>query len=171
MQRHFPALARLQGLFSYNPLTGEITNLQDRGPKKAGSSAISRPDGRAKVFVDGKLYRAADIAYILAGGQEAWDEITSGLYACCANRDLDDFTIENLYLDNKQQTAREIKAKPKRLTSAKRAINAGIKRRQGKWEVTVQKAYLGRFATKEEALAAKFAFLGVEPQPKSQSAD
>ena len=164
MTRNIPALATLQGLFSYNPITGSITLLCDRGPKKAGATAIAVRKGRPTVFVDGTSYRAADIAYMLAGGEESRIKLQGGLYACCKNRDLFDFRLSNLILQDKPLTAWDAagRKETKGLTKRRRRELAGIKLQNRRYVLTLAGVYLGSFDTKDHALAAKLHYLAQE---------
>jgi hypothetical protein len=164
MQRKLPALATLQGLFNYNPLTGSIALLCDKGAKKAGDSAIAVVRGRPEVFVDRKYVRAADIAYMLAGGEEGRQQLQGGLYACCQNADLFDFRLSNLVLEDKPMTVWDTptKARKRAITGRRRKEMAGIKLQNGRHVLRVAGVYLGSFDTKEQALAAKLHYLAQE---------
>ena len=59
-----PPIHELRSLFHYNPLTGAITYLQQRGPRKPGDPAGSTQSGIPHVYINGRQHRAAAIAWV-----------------------------------------------------------------------------------------------------------
>ena len=142
------------GIYHYNPLTGEITYIAHRGPKKAGDSAIHVQNRLPYIRAGGQYVDAARIAWYLYTNTDPWAE---GKYI--TPKDGNPFNLEwsNLELsDHAFVPATEDRSARR----GRRMAEAGIVRcgmRLWKARVTHKgRTYsLGSFHSKHEAIAAK----------------
>ena len=145
-------LETLRSIYNYNPLTGAITHLTHRGPKKPGDSAIATWRSRPILYIKKKPVPAATIAWLLHTGSDElfpidteprtvseWLEIErqekkeSTFTVWCKDGNLFNLAFSNLEVKQGLQPLPEL-GKRKRL---KKVSDTGIKKRGRGWQVIV----------------------------------
>ena len=145
-------LETLRSIYHYNPLTGAITHLTHRGPKKPGDSAIATWRSRPILYIKKKPVPAATIAWLLHTGSDElfpidteprtvseWLEIErqekkeSTFTVWCKDGNLFNLAFSNLEVKQGLQPLPEL-GKRKRL---KKVSDTGIKKRGRGWQVIV----------------------------------
>ena len=153
-------LARLSELLRYDPRTGTLTwKVSRRGYRgiKAGDAAGTVHSSSAKssykslrIMIDQRWYEAHRVAWVLHFGSE----IPEGLQIDHINGDATDNRIANLRLASRKQNMENAKLHAHN-SSGYRGVSWDASR--NRWMATVsnngKKKNLGRFATKEEAIA------------------
>jgi hypothetical protein len=145
-----PPIALLQFLFHYNQVDGTITYLQQRGPKKPGDLADSTRNGLPIVYIHGKEYKAADVAWALHRGKWPY-----GFYVVCRDKNPCNLAWDNLLATHVKPIYRNPLGR-----RAKRPgwFKKDLKRNPvtGEWTARYDGALLpGTFLTQAEAAAAR----------------
>jgi hypothetical protein len=145
-----PPIALLQSLFHYNQVDGTITYLQQRGPKKPGDLADSTRNGLPIVYIHGKEYKAADVAWALHHGEWPY-----GFYVVCRDNNPCNLAWDNLVATH----VKPVYVNP-RGRRAKRPgwLKKDLRRNRvtGEWTARYDGALLpGTFLTQAEAAAAR----------------
>lgn len=143
-----PDREEIEKLLRYEPETGEFFWRVDRGRRgrtKAGSRAgADRGDGYIRIWIDGRIFLAHRLAWLLTYGVVPAEEIDH------RNRNRSDNRISNLRLATHAQNL---------MNGPKRANNTcgfkGVSREDKKFRATIwrggKQVYLGRFDTPDEA--------------------
>ena len=162
-------LETLRSIYHYDPLTGAITHLTHRGPKKPGDSAITSYRRRPVVWIDNQRWPAARLAWLLHTGEDPVLEREHEWFRkWCADMDPDhaitiwckDGDLFNLAFGN-LAPREKLQPLPKKSPSrvAKRRAELGICKVDGGWRVAIQRDrkrhYVGTFDSRHEAIAAK----------------
>ena len=144
-----PPLALLRERYHYNPLTGSLTYLQSRGPRRIGDEVYLPAQGRPTICVDGQKYSAGAIVWYLHTGN---DPRPMHVHPRDGNP-------LNLRSDNLFLAAQPFTRANKRGRSARRQLWArgGLRYRRATedWEATYRGRIIGRFQSRAEAIAAK----------------
>jgi hypothetical protein len=149
-----PPIELLQSLFHYNQVDGTITYLQQRGPKKPGDLADSTRNGLPIVYIHGKEYKAANVAWALAHGVDPADGKWLR-YVICLDGNPFNLSYHNLAIQDTPH--RYINPRGRR---AKRPgwLKKDLRRNRitGEWTARYDGALLpGTFLTQAEAAAAR----------------
>ena len=146
-----PPLETIRSLLHYNPLTGAITYLQQRGPRKPGDPAGSTQSGIPHVFINGRQHKAAAIAWLLFYGVDP-----SPQHVCCLDLDPTNLASDNLALSDDPPSYRKPRGKlPRRPAWQRRDIK--FVQPTGMWSARFDKKSLGQFCSRKEAIAARLA--------------
>jgi len=148
--------ARLQELFSYNPVTGELTRKVSRSSNaKAGSVAGAfDSDGYVRIFIDGHRYGAHSLAWMWCHGEWPTKQIDhiNGIPHDNRISNLRDVSIEH-----NQQNKHRAQANNK--SSGLRGV--ALRVNTGKWQASIvvnrKKKHLGLYLTPEDAHVAYLA--------------
>lgn len=138
----------LRLLFHYNPLSGAITYLCDRGPRKAGDVAGSTQSGTPHVYACGRQYKAAAVAWALAHGADP-----SPQHVVCRDGNPHNLALANLALSETPPRYQSPRRRPGRRPGWYRR-DVKLKK-TGLFEATFNGISLGEFWTREEALSAR----------------
>jgi len=144
-----PPIAELRGLFHYNPISGSITYLQQRGPRKAGDPAGCTQTGIPHVYVSGRHHKAAAVAWALAHGADP-----SPQHVCCLDGNPLNLALPNLALSESPPRYRSPWRKPGRRPAWHRR-DIQKNKATGLWEATYKGSIIGEFWTRQEALSAR----------------
>lgn len=143
-----PPLPELQALFHYNPITGIITYLQQRGPRQPGEPAGATYRGRLRLYLNG-YHCAMAVAWALYHGS---DPSPRYVIPCDGNP-------LNLALVNLKLSDQKFAHTRKRGRSARRFIGHEKHIRYsadlGLWKAWHKRQLLGLFATRADAGMAK----------------
>ena len=172
-------LETLRSIYRYDPLTGAITHLTHRGPKKPGDSAICIQSQRPTIWVAGLSERwpAARLAWLLHTGEDPtppdneqflsageWLELEKQgnntaeerPSVWCKDGDLFNLKFSNLEINAGRQPLSKPTEKRRR---AKKRSDIGIRRARGGYEARItyrgKQICVGVFLTKYEAMAAR----------------
>ena len=148
--------SRLKELLSYNPATGLFVWLQQRHPRypvgsQAGISETRVPGyGYVIISLDGMPYKAHRLAWLYVHGEMPAAIVDH------INRDKADNRISNLRLATRSENARNINRRRDN-TSGITGVNFLPKTNRWTAKLTINgwNHFLGSFATKEEAVAAR----------------
>lgn len=142
-------LPELQQLFHYNPISGAITYLCDRGPRKAGDLAGSTQSGLPCIYAAGRQWKAARVAWALAHGADP-----SPQHVCCRDGNPHNLALANLALSESAPRYSSPRRRPGRRPGwHKRDIR--LIKKTGLFLATYNGVALGEFYTRKEALAAR----------------
>jgi hypothetical protein len=147
--------ARLRGLVSYDPDSGELRWLHKRGPCRAGDLAghTHKSDRRVAVGIDGKLYRAHRLIWLYVFGEWPRNDIDH------INGNPLDNRLCNLRDVSKLVNQQNHRRPGKRNTSG--YLGVSWHSAVGLWRACVRvegrQKFLGVFLTPEEAYAAYLA--------------
>lgn len=155
MHEHLPPLHTLQGLFHYDPFTGEITLLKYQGPKKPGASAIASVKNKPRIYIGGttgRYYPAGQVAWYLHHSVDpAWNE------EHVVPIDGRPFNLQLRNLELSDQPF--LYSTACTATRLKRLSELGVNKVGGKWRAKIRVdgnyASLGVFENKYEALIAR----------------
>lgn len=144
-----PPLDVVRSLLHYNPLTGAITYLQQRGPRKPGDPAGCTQSGIPQVYINGRHHKAAAVAWLLFHGVDP-----SPQHVCCLDRNPTNLELTNLALSKAPPSYRKPRGKmPRRPAWYRRDIQ--FNRITRVWAATYNKELVGEFWTRQEAIAAR----------------
>ena len=137
------------GLLSYNPETGVFRwKISKSGVKSSRVSGCFDKDGYLRIGVNGAVYKAHRLAWLYVYGRFPMGQIDH------VNGKRDDNRIDNLRECSAHQNGQN-KIRIKRGASGFR----GVYKSGNKWEARISAqsriVYLGLFATREEAFAAR----------------
>jgi hypothetical protein len=145
--------ARLKELLHYDPETGVFTWLVNRGPAKRGAVAGTPSRGYLVIRVDGPLYFAHVLAWLYVTGE------LPAAFVDHRNEVKSDNSWDNLRAATKQQNAQNISRPNRNSSSGHRGVY--LDKRRSRWfanvtdPVTRRGKFVGSFATREEAVAAR----------------
>jgi hypothetical protein len=147
-----PPVEKLREFFDYNPATGRISWKAVTGARaKIGSvagtmSILPTGDQKFNISFNGKVYRAARVAWALATGEDPGRNAV-----VCANGNIFDLRESNLV-----KTSHPVRTSARKDTTSG---ETGIYFAQGKWVAQIKaegKTHsLGSFSGKEDAVAAR----------------
>lgn len=139
---------RLLELIAYDPETGSFTHRQQRRGVRKGSRAGSRmPIGYWNVRVDGEQFYLHRLAWFYVHGTWPDSEVDH------INRDKGDNRIANLRLASHHENTLN---RPVYANNTSGSTGVTFDKARGKWKACIfGDKYIGRFATKEEAVAAR----------------
>jgi hypothetical protein len=147
-----PSQARLRQLFDYDPGTGVLTRRAFRSPNASVGKAVGSNlrNGYLNVQIDGRKYRVHRVIWVWVYGVVPDGDIDH------VNCRRDDNRLTNLRLATRSQNNANTAPRKKRLA------NSGFKgvyfdKSRGKWEARINGIHLGRYATKDEAIAIRVA--------------
>lgn len=144
-----PPLDLLQSLFHYNPITGSITHLQQRGPRRPGDPAGSTQSGFPCIWAAGRQHKAAPIAWALFHGSDP-----SPQHVIPLDGDPLNLRLSNLKLSDTPFTrAPHAASKRPRKPSWQRHVKYSFD--QAKWIVWHNRRIIQRCESKGEALMYK----------------
>ncbi len=147
--------SRVKSLFSYDPETGFLSWIQQRGRQRAGARAGRlHHRGYREVRIDGVLYREHRIIWLWMMGSNPADECEH------INRERSDNRWANLRAATRAQNMQNLGASAMNTSGF---AGASFHKARGKWRSTItfngRSIHLGHFDTAEEAhiayLAAK----------------
>lgn len=149
-----PSVGELASVFEYDPDTGDLIWLEDRGPNaKAGEPAgttVQKPHGYCVVMLDGKMYKVHRICWKLGHGIDPGDKEVVHV-----NENPRDNRLCNL-----KAVSRSVRALRGKATRASSSGVSGVSRdsKSGKWRARLRvkgrSVSLGLFNMREEAAAA-----------------
>jgi hypothetical protein len=146
--KRLPSIARLCVLFHYNPLTGAITHLYQRGSQRAGQPAgTADKSGILRLYVDGSYYRADSIAFALYNYSDPWPK-----HVIPIDGDTDNLRIANLALSDERFV--QPRAKRRRARRPWYEGKKHIRRKDGLWYAHLNRHKKGPFESRAEAIAA-----------------
>lgn len=141
-------LPELRQLFHYNPISGAITYICDRGPRKTGDPAGSTQSGLPCVYFAGRQWKAARVAWALAHGADPWPQ-----HVCCIDGNPHNLALSNLALSDTAPRYNSPRRRPGRRPGwYKRDIR---KLKTGLFRAVYDGVILGEFYTRREAMAAR----------------
>lgn len=144
-----PPLDLVRSLIHYNPITGQLTYLQQRGPRRPGDPAGSTQSGIPCVFLAGRQRRAAAVAWMLYHGADP-----SPQHVVCRDGNPLNLAISNLALSDDPPAYPRHKGRRKKEPAwMKRDIR--YIREQNLWIAKYGRRVLGEFMTRQEAIAAR----------------
>lgn len=148
-----PPLPELRALFHYNPLTGTISYLQQRGPRCPGEPAGATIGGQLYLYFHGRYHSAAAVAWALHCGR---DPSPQHVIPCDGNPL--NLALVNLKLsDHKFIRTRKPGRAGRRPAKAKREKHLRYSAAAGMWQAWHNGKLLGLFYSKTEANMAKLA--------------
>lgn len=147
-----PPITELRLLFHYNPLTGAITYLQQRGRKAPGQPAGSVVDGRLWLSIDGQLYAAPVVAWALFHGR---DPAADGSHITPIDNNPLNLQLSNLQLSPEPHRRTPGPRVGRRARRASWQSHVRFSRRNGCWKAYHKRRLLGEYETKALALNAK----------------
>ena len=147
--KNLPPLERVRSLLHYNPITGELTYLQQRGPRRPGDPAGSTQGGIPHVYIDGAQRKAAAVAWLLASGADP-----SPQHVHCADGNPLNLALANLKLSPDPPVYRSPRARTKKPPAVERR-EIRFDRIQQAWKARYGRIKLGYFGTRKEAGAAR----------------
>lgn len=144
-----PPLDLVRSLIHYNPITGQLTYLQQRGPRRPGDPAGSTQSGIPYLFLAGRQHKAAAVAWMLYHGADP-----SPQHVVCRDGNPLNLAISNLALSDDPPAYPRHKGRRRREPAwIKRDIryDYGFQR----WIAKIGQKRLGEFLTRKEAIAAR----------------
>jgi hypothetical protein len=157
--KSLPPLDQLHSLFHYNPLTGAITYLQQRGPRTAGKPAGATIRGIPSLYVAGAYHSAAAVAWALHHGADP-----SPQHVTPADSDPLNLKINNLRLADEKFIRQRVRRKPaRRFIGHKKHIRYSSS--LGMWQAWHNYKLLGLFYSKTEASIAKLNAMKADREP------
>jgi len=159
-----PPLDLLRGLFAYNPLTGDIRYLQQRGPRSPGEPAGATVRGVPRLYVNGAYHRAAAVAWALHHGVDPAPQ-----HVIPANGSPMNLQLSNLRLSPTPYTrSNRSTGRPKRRPAwVRRHIRYSQER--GAWLAWHKKRLLGEYDSLHEAMDAKQTAVRQQEEQDNQS--
>jgi hypothetical protein len=146
--KRLPPIGRLCLLFHYNPLTGMITHLYQRGSRRAGQPAGSNDKrGIPRLYVDGHYCRADSAAFALYNHRDPYPK-----HVIPIDGDPHNLRILNLGLSDEPFVQPRVKRR-----RAKRPWYEGkkhIRLKDGLWYAHLNRRKQGPFESRAEAIAA-----------------
>lgn len=156
-----PPLSLLRDLFSYNPVTGAISYLQQRGPRSPGEPAGATVRGVPRLYVNGAYCRAAAVAWALSHGRDPAPQ-----HVVPADGDPMNLKSYNLQLSDAPYKRCNIS------TGKRKDLPVWLKRcvryskTQGVWLAFHKRQLLGEFSSRQEAVTAKFDAIQAQEEMK-----
>lgn len=144
-----PPLDLVQSLIHYNAITGQLTYLQRRGPRRPGDPAGSTQSGIPYVYLAGRQRRAAAVAWMLYHGADP-----SPQHVHCRDGNPLNLAISNLALSDDPPSYLRHRGVRKREPAWMRKdvrYDRGLER----WVAKYRRQSLGEFLTRKEAIAAR----------------
>lgn len=137
-----PPIDLVSGLLSYDPETGELRWKRSAGKAKIGSVAGCNAQGYTLVGVNGRLYKAHRLAWLLHYGESPTGDIDH------VNGNRSDNRIVNLRIASHSENMHNRKADRDNKSGAK-----GVcwNKWRGKWMAYSNGKHVGYFNTKESA--------------------
>lgn len=144
-----PPVALLRERYHYNPLTGSLTYLQSRGPRRIGDEVYLPAQGKPTICVNGIRYSAGAIVWYMHTGSDP-----GPLHVHPRDGNPLNLRSDNLFL-----AAQPFARTNKRGRSAGRPMwmRGGLRYRRDteEWEARYRCKLIGRFSSRAEAIAAK----------------
>lgn len=147
-----PPITELRLLFHYNPLTGTISYLQQRGRRAPGQPAGSVVRGRLWLSIDSELYAAPAVAWALTHGR---DPAADGLHVAPIDGDPLNLRLANLQLSPEPYRRPCGASRGRRAQRASWQSHVRYSQRAGVWKAYHNRQLIGTYETKEQALDAK----------------
>ena len=145
-----PPLDLHRSHFSYNPLTGDIRYLQQRGPRSPGEPAGATVRGVPRLYVNGAYHRAAAVAWALHHGVDPAPQ-----HVVPANNSPLNLQLSNLRLSPAPYArSNRSTGKPKRRPAWVRK-HIRYSQERGAWLAWHNKRLLGEYDSLHEAMDAK----------------
>lgn len=159
-----PPLATFQSLLHYNPISGQITYLQQRGRKRSGEPAGCTQGNHPHLFIQGRQRRAAAVCWALFHGADP-----APLHVHPLDSNPHNLALDNLFL----APYPFIKPKAHRKHARRPSWHRQIKRDQDKgiWRVWHNRKIIAKCSSKAEALAVKRRAMEEEAYAKAQAAE
>jgi hypothetical protein len=155
-----PPLPELRALFHYNPVTGTISYLQQRGPKLAGRPAGTTQQGIPLIRYAGQYHPAAAVAWALYHRR---DPSPQHVIPCDGNPL--NLALVNLKLSDTKFTRIAKRGRSaKRPARNKREKHLRFSTTLGMWQAWHNHKLLGLFYSKTEASMAKLAAMKQEQE-------
>lgn len=152
-----PPLPVLRDMFSYNPLTGVISYLQQRGPRGIGEPAGASIKGTPRLYVNNRYCRAAAVAWALAHGADPAPQHV-------VPADGDPFNLRLINLQLSPEPFRRSNLSPGQRKRRPRWIRQHCRysRARGVWIVWHNRRNIGEYSTLMEAALAKRAAINAD---------
>lgn len=143
-----PPLELLHSLFHYNPVTGQISYLQQRGPRRPGDPAGCTQGGYPCLFIQGRHWRAARVAWALYHGADPAPH-----HPIPVDGDPLNLQLANLSLSTEPFVRPRLYRKSKRRQSLQKHIKYFPA--EGVWKAWHRRRIIGSYSSKREAIDAK----------------
>jgi hypothetical protein len=147
--KKLPPLDIVRSLLHYNPVTGQLSYLQQRGPRRPGDPAGGTQRGFPCVFLAGQQHQAAAVAWMLYHGADP-----SPQHVVCCDGNQFNLAISNLALSPDPPVYPRHKGRRRKEPAwMKRDIR--YIRERDVWIAKCGRRVLGEFMTRQEAIAAR----------------
>lgn len=158
-----PPLTILRALFHYNPLTGVISYLQQRGPRSPGEPAGATVRGVPRLYVNGAYCRAAAVAWALSHGADPAPQ-----HVTPADGDPMNIKLSNLRLSDAPYARSNLSAGKGKRKRRPVWVRRSIRYMQGEgvWRVWHKWRVLGEYGSLAEAMAAKRAAMEADAETR-----